>query len=74
MFLGPFMESVIADMEKKINDSGYEQRLHIYSAHDVTIRNIMMGLKVYDNVNPAYGSTLIFELREKNAMNYVTVS
>lgn len=71
---GPFLKSVIRDMKRKITDEKYEEKLHVYSAHDSTLWTIMTGLKVYDNIIPAYGSSLIFELREKNSTNYVTVS
>lgn len=61
-------------MGRKITNVKDEQKLHVYSGHDFTIRNILVALNVSDNVWPPYGSSVMFELREKKSNNYVTVS
>lgn len=71
--LGPFLRSVTMDMFKKAYEQ-YEQTLHFYSGHDSTIATIMITLGIYNYILPPYGSSLIFELREKDNEYVVTVS
>lgn len=54
-------------MNKKVNnDSNFTQTLHVYSGHDTTIETITRALQIYNNIQPPYGTALMFELRKRN--------
>lgn len=62
-------------MKAKVNKSTSVPRLHLFSARAETLITFMRTLNVYDNVVPPFGSSLGFELRQKNDDNYyITVS
>lgn len=72
MFSGPILKSIRTDLMNWVNGKN-ELRMHIYSAHDITLITIMMTLDVFNNMLPDYGSLLMFDLRKKKSEYYVTV-
>ncbi len=42
-----------------------------FSAHDTTIAALLGGLDKFDDINPPYGSTVVFELVESGHENFV---
>lgn len=48
-------------------------RFSLYSAHDTTLAGFLSGLRVFNNKNPPFASTLLFELHNEGAIYYVKV-
>lgn len=63
--LSGLLQNVAAGTEKS--------RFRLYSAHDTTVAGLLAGLQVYDNTQPPFASTLIFEVFIKNYGLYVDV-
>lgn len=61
-------------MKQKSKNNDSIPMLHLFAGHDSTLVTLMRALNVYNDVLPAYGSGLAFELRKKDGNNYVTVS
>lgn len=54
---------------------GSGRAVNVYSAHDLTIANLLNTLGVYDGDIPPYAACVMLELRaDKRGKHYVTVS
>lgn len=62
-FLTDLIDRLVANFEE---NSKKNQKIFIYSAHDVSLVNIMRALEVTDQTSnkPDYGATLAFELHQ----------
>lgn len=60
---GPLITKIVGDMNLKRNGN-LTQNMTFYSAHDVTLTNVMRALEIQDQTSilPEYGAALIFEL------------
>lgn len=61
-------------MKKKAKKNSSIPKMHVFAGQATTYITIRRALNIYDDNFPPFGSTLVFELREKNKENYVTVS
>lgn len=61
---GGLLITDIADQMAKKQRGEISQNIFIYSAHDLTLVNMLRGLNVTDQTNmlPKYGASLVFEL------------
>ncbi|XP_044741619.1 prostatic acid phosphatase-like isoform X2 [Chrysoperla carnea] len=65
--IGLLFNEMIERMFSKIHNSLNPNRnMWIYSAHDTTISNVLMGLNLYNFISPPYASALMFELQKRN--------
>ncbi len=71
--LGPFLNTVISNMNARAANES-TTNFQFYSGHDNTIKYVTMALRFRTPVFPPFGSSLIFELRRKNNIHFVTVS
>ncbi|GLH03939.1 Uncharacterized protein GBIM_09752 [Gryllus bimaculatus] len=61
---GPLLKEVVDLMSKKAEDTvKNEGRMHLFSAHDLTIVNVWRTLGFTELLHVGYGASLIFELR-----------
>lgn len=60
---GPLITKIVGDMDLKRNGD-LTQNMTFYSAHDVTLTNVMRALEIQNQTSilPEYGAALIFEL------------
>lgn len=65
LFLGAVLSEILDHMEKKRQKLlDPDRSIYIYSAHDVTLVNVMRALDIVDQTSgkPDYGATLVMEL------------
>lgn len=76
MISGPLLREIVTHMhEKKTRTLSPDRILWIYSAHDITIINLLNSMKLYERIIPPYAAVLMIELRLNTTENYVvTVS
>lgn len=65
--VGPLMKIIVTSIQEVISNkttgkSKKHKKLLIYSAHDLTIGNILNSLDMYDGKCPAFTSTILIEL------------
>lgn len=74
---GPLITKIVGDMDLKRNGN-LTQNMFFYSAHDVTLTNVMRALEIQKQTSilPEYGATLIFELHSPSEISdwFVKVS
>lgn len=58
---GPFLTAVYQQMKRKMNGT-LSQNMTIYSAHEITIFNVLRRLGAIDVDIPGFGAVLAFEL------------
>lgn len=60
---GPLFTEIVSEMVLKQNGN-LTQNIAFYSAHDVTLTNLMRALKIQSQTTttPKYGAALVFEL------------
>ncbi|XP_065361200.1 venom acid phosphatase Acph-1-like [Calliphora vicina] len=63
---GPFLQSLMQQMLDKINGTlkPLERKMFLYSAHDWTITNVLIGLKVWKRQMPNFAALILFELHQ----------
>lgn len=69
---GPVLTQILDNMmNKKLNQLDSDRSMYIYSAHDVTLVNVMRALNITDQTSrkPHYGATLAFELHFNERLN-----
>jgi lysosomal acid phosphatase len=66
---GPLVTDVIENMSNKINNLPADRNIHIYSAHDVTLVNVMNSMNILNQTSnkPDYASALVFELHQSHS-------
>lgn len=74
---GPLITKIVGDMDLKRNGD-LTQNMTFYSAHDVTLTNVMRALEIQNQTSilPEYGAALIFELHRPREISdwFVNVS
>lgn len=68
---GFFLE--LAEVLQAVSEGTEQNKFRLYSAHDTTIAGILAGLQAYNNQQPPFASTLIFEAYIQNYAMYVDV-
>jgi len=68
---GFFLE--LAEVLQAVSEGTEKNKFRLYSAHDTTIAGILAGLQAYNNQQPPFASTLIFEAYVQNYAMYVDV-
>ena len=63
----------LSEVLQKVASGTEKNRFRLYSAHDTTVAGFLAGLQVYDNLQPPFASSLIFEAYIKNYALYVDV-
>lgn len=70
--VGRMTNNMLLKSQKKLSP---DRKVWIYSAHDETLANFLMGLKIFDLHCPPYAATVLVELRVNNQSQYsVTIS
>ncbi|XKL69243.1 hypothetical protein PGB90_007012 [Kerria lacca] len=69
----PFFQLITSEMKKKAKKNSSIPKMHVFAGQATTYITIRRALNIYDDNFPPFGSTLVFELREKNKENYVTL-
>ncbi len=72
-FSGPLLDTFITDMKMKVRNE-FNQTLHLYSGHDITVGCLLTTLGVFNWQTPPYSCAVLIELRKKNEDYIVTVS
>jgi len=73
--LGPLIKEMVNNLQqKKAGTMSPDRKVHVYSAHDTTVSNLLQGLGVFNFLMPPYFSTVLMELRKKDTSFFVTVS
>ncbi len=70
---GPLLGSIISSMIEKAKNNSIEM-FNFYSAIELTISYISLALGLQVPAVPTFGSSLIFELRQKKKQHFVKVS
>jgi hypothetical protein len=71
LFVGPLVRQVIRHMrEKRDGILNPDYKMIMYSAHDVTVANLLMALGVFDQQNPPYRSLVLVELWKNDRDEY----
>ncbi|XKL68273.1 hypothetical protein PGB90_003764 [Kerria lacca] len=70
---GPLLNNMIEDMKNKISSPEFNQTIHFYSGHDITIAPFLFSLGIYNSIAPPYSAAVIVELREKDYNYFVTI-
>lgn len=65
---------IIDDMDKVINGTLEDRKINLFSAHDVNVAGMLHALKISEHYYPAYTSSVIIELHEKDGTYFVKVS
>jgi hypothetical protein len=68
---GFFLE--LAQALQEVSEGKEKNKFRLYSAHDTTVAGILAGLQAYNNKQPPFASTLIFEVFTQNYALYVDV-
>lgn len=70
--VGPLLQEIF---DRSINKtiSNLSRSLHMYSAHDSTIANVLNTLKLFDNHSPPYCACIMIELRLLNEIPFISV-
>ena len=63
-FISKTLEDRASD---KVGKSSKSNKGIVFSAHDSTLQDLLVGLNIYDGVHPPYASILIFELNRDKA-------
>lgn len=71
-FSGQFLKFVVDDLQNKVNNHSV-QRLHLYSGNTYGLSAIMNTLGIFNSLVPLPASALLFEFREKNHRQIITV-
>nr|XP_023025530.1 lysosomal acid phosphatase-like [Leptinotarsa decemlineata] len=70
---GPFLNEVIEHFEKMEQDPTSAKFFRVYSAHDITIVEILSALGAFQPHFPYFASTIYFELRKTSEESYVNI-
>ncbi|KAB0799287.1 hypothetical protein PPYR_07167 [Photinus pyralis] len=65
---GPLMDVIY-----KAFDNASLPKMHMFSAHDTTIADILNTLGIFDRHSPPYASTILFELRARGVNRLVNI-
>lgn len=71
--IGPLLNEIFNRFINKTISTKMTRSLHMYSAHDTTIANILNTLKLFDIHSPPYCSCIMIELRILNEIPFVSV-
>ncbi|XP_047472576.1 prostatic acid phosphatase-like isoform X1 [Penaeus chinensis] len=63
---GPIIGEMGKNMREKVAGNTPQQKMFMYSAHDTTLAQLLLGLGVFNNVAPPYATTFIIELHKHN--------
>lgn len=67
IFPGPLLKEILLHMEEIKRTDSKPKRSYFYSAHDITIVNVLRTMGFTNELfKPDYGATLIFELHFTN--------
>ncbi|ESO82071.1 hypothetical protein LOTGIDRAFT_237154 [Lottia gigantea] len=69
---GPLMSKLMKTIDDKIHRES-KSKMVIFSAHDSTIINFLLGLQSFNNRQPPYSSAVIIELYQNQKMFYVNI-
>ncbi|XP_061391753.1 lysosomal acid phosphatase-like [Musca vetustissima] len=63
---GPFLQKIFEQMLAKANDTlqPEERKMFVYCAHDWTITNVLLALKVWKRQMPRFSALISFELHQ----------
>lgn len=63
---GPYLQLITKQMQQKVDDTlePKERKLFLYSAHDWTITNVLIGLNVWERKMPNFAALILFELHQ----------
>jgi len=70
---GVLLNRIIEDMNKVINGTLADRKINLFSAHDIHVAALLYALNIFKHHFPAYTSTVIIELREKDGEYFVKV-
>ncbi|XP_014487256.1 PREDICTED: venom acid phosphatase Acph-1-like [Dinoponera quadriceps] len=70
---GILLYKILQDMNGVINGTLSDRKINLFSAHDVNVFAFLRALGIFDNKIPAFTSSVIVELREKNGEYFVRV-
>lgn len=78
-FAGALLNRMVDDMNKVINGTLKDRKINLFSAHDINVVSMLHVLNIFERFQrihrfPAYTSSVIMELHEKNEMYFVKVS
>ncbi|XP_055637636.1 prostatic acid phosphatase-like [Toxorhynchites rutilus septentrionalis] len=66
--VGPLIKELLTRFEKKLHKKLTPNRsLWVYSVHDITIVNLLNGLRLFDLHNPPFAACLMLELRQPSS-------
>lgn len=60
-------------MRQKVAGEIPKQKMYMYSAHDITLSILLLGLGVFNNVAPPYATTVLIELHKIGEEHFVQV-
>ncbi|XP_073844028.1 prostatic acid phosphatase-like [Musca autumnalis] len=68
---GPFLHKIFQQMLAKANGTlqPEERKMFLYCAHDWTITNVLMSLKVWKRQMPRFSALIAFEMRQNQETN-----
>lgn len=72
--VGYLLQQILNDTSLKINGSSGEQKLVLYSGHDVNVAYLLIALGAFKPKVPPYGSYVIIEVHEIDEEYYIKVS
>lgn len=68
---GPLMNEIYLTIQNMSYD--VIPKMHMYSAHDTTIADVLNTLNMFEYHSPPYSATILFELRARGLYQYVNV-
>lgn len=71
--IGPLLSEIFDRFINKTISKEFSRTLHMYSAHDSTIANILNTLKIFEMHSPPYCACIMIELRILNKIPFVSV-
>ncbi|XP_053698567.1 prostatic acid phosphatase-like [Sabethes cyaneus] len=73
--MGPLLKDILDRFQQKINKTLQPDRtIWMYSAHDITIANLLNGMHMFKVHNPPFAACLLFELRASSSgVPYVSI-
>ncbi|XP_071517146.1 prostatic acid phosphatase-like isoform X2 [Panulirus ornatus] len=68
---GPIIKEMSDHMRQKVAGNLPKQKMYMYSAHDITLSVLLLGLGVFNNVAPPYATTVLIELHKMDGEHFV---
>lgn len=70
---GPFVEKMATEFQRKRNGTLNDLKISLYSAHDLTVVNVLSALNVWETQLPVPGIMTMFELARDKETNKIGV-